>query len=113
MMDIHAQAGLQCAACHFSQDAHGNGFIYGEVANAIEIGCRDCHGTVREFANLRTSGPAAMSTPTGTTRRRRRSAPATQERATSARRHSDLMVMICWIQSENSRGGGSWPAMSV
>jgi LVIVD repeat len=59
MMDIHAERGLQCADCHFSQDAHGNGFIYGEVANAIEIGCRDCHGGVRDYANLRTSGPAA------------------------------------------------------
>ncbi|MEA3045996.1 MAG: hypothetical protein QOJ53_328 [Sphingomonadales bacterium] len=59
MMDIHAEVGLQCADCHFGQDAHGNGFIYGEVANAIEIGCRDCHGTSREYANLRTSGPAA------------------------------------------------------
>src|SRR5205085_9182411 len=59
MMDIHAEVGLQCADCHFSQDAHGNGFIYGEVANAIEIGCRDCHGTSRDMANLRTSGPAA------------------------------------------------------
>ena len=59
MMDIHAEKGLQCADCHFSQDAHGNGFIYGEVANAIEIGCRDCHGSVRDYANLRTSGPAA------------------------------------------------------
>ncbi|HEV2817358.1 MAG TPA: hypothetical protein VGW40_09095 [Allosphingosinicella sp.] len=59
LMDIHAERGLQCADCHFSQDAHGNGFIYGEVANAIEIGCRDCHGTARAYANLRTSGPAA------------------------------------------------------
>ncbi|HEY5711742.1 MAG TPA: hypothetical protein VIT38_07590 [Allosphingosinicella sp.] len=59
MMDIHAERGLQCADCHFAQDSHGNGFIYGEVANAVEIGCRDCHGSAREFANLRTSGPAA------------------------------------------------------
>jgi hypothetical protein len=59
MMDIHAELGMQCADCHFSQDAHGNGFIYGEVANAIEIGCRDCHGSARALANLRTSGPAA------------------------------------------------------
>jgi len=59
LMDIHAERGLQCADCHFGQDAHGNGFIYGEVANAIEIGCRDCHGTARAYANLRTSGPAA------------------------------------------------------
>ena len=59
MMDIHAERGMQCADCHFSRDSHGNGFIYGEVANAIEIGCKDCHGTAREYANLRTSGPAA------------------------------------------------------
>lgn len=64
MMDIHAERGLQCADCHFSRDAHGNGFIYGEVANAIEIGCRDCHGTAREYANLRTSNVAAP--PSGT-----------------------------------------------
>jgi len=59
MMDIHAERGLQCADCHFSRDAHGNGFLYGEVANAIEIGCRDCHGSAREYANLRTSNVAA------------------------------------------------------
>ncbi|RYG95472.1 MAG: hypothetical protein EON57_16605, partial [Alphaproteobacteria bacterium] len=59
MMDIHAEKGLQCADCHFSQDSHGNGLLYGEVANAVEIGCKDCHGTADEFPNLRTSGPAA------------------------------------------------------
>ncbi len=59
LMDIHAEKGLQCADCHFAQDAHGNGFIYGEVANAIEIGCKDCHGTVDALPSLRTSGPAA------------------------------------------------------
>ncbi|MGZ8311759.1 MAG: hypothetical protein ACXWUR_06800, partial [Allosphingosinicella sp.] len=60
----HNERGLQCADCHFSRDAHGNGFLYGEVANAVEIGCKDCHGTSREFANLRTSGP--MAPPRGT-----------------------------------------------
>ncbi|WP_085219528.1 hypothetical protein [Allosphingosinicella indica] len=59
MMDIHAEKGLQCADCHFAQDSHGNGFIYGEVANAIEIGCKDCHGTATAYPNLLTSGPAA------------------------------------------------------
>ncbi len=59
MMSIHAENGMQCADCHFSQDSHGNGLIYGEVANAIEIGCKDCHGTADAFPNLRTSGPAA------------------------------------------------------
>ncbi|WP_336957858.1 LVIVD repeat-containing protein [Sphingobium aquiterrae] len=59
MMDIHAEKGLQCADCHFAQDSHGNGYIYGEVANAIEIGCKDCHGTADAWPTLLTSGPAA------------------------------------------------------
>jgi hypothetical protein len=59
MMDIHAEKGLQCADCHFAQDSHGNGLIYGEVANAVEIGCKDCHGTASAYPTLLTSGPAA------------------------------------------------------
>ena len=64
MMDIHAEKGLQCADCHFAQDSHGNGYIYTEVANAVEIGCKDCHGTADDYPNLMTSGPAAR--PNGT-----------------------------------------------
>ncbi|WP_413246997.1 hypothetical protein [Sphingomonas sp. 1P06PA] len=59
MMDIHAEKGMQCADCHFAQDSHGNGLIYGEVANAVEIGCKDCHGTPDAMPTLLTSGPAA------------------------------------------------------
>jgi hypothetical protein len=59
MMDIHAEKGLQCADCHFAQDSHGNGLVYGEVANAVEIGCKDCHGTADNWPTLLTSGPAA------------------------------------------------------
>jgi hypothetical protein len=59
LRDIHAERGMQCADCHFAQDAHGNGFLYGEVAAAIEISCSDCHGTTRARTDLRTSGPAA------------------------------------------------------
>ena len=50
--------------CHFSQDSHGNGHLYGEVANAIEIECKDCHGTAQQYPDLKTSGPA--SPPGGT-----------------------------------------------
>ncbi|RZL46411.1 MAG: hypothetical protein EOP71_07685, partial [Variovorax sp.] len=49
LMDIHAEKGLQCADCHYAQDSHGNGLIYGEVANAVEIGCKDCHGTADDY----------------------------------------------------------------
>ena len=59
LMSIHAEVGMQCADCHYEQDSHGNGLIYGEVANAIEIGCKDCHGTPDAYPTLRTSGPAA------------------------------------------------------
>ncbi len=60
MYSIHAEVGMHCADCHFAQDSHGNGHIYGEVANAVEIDCIDCHGTADAYPTLRTSGPAAM-----------------------------------------------------
>ncbi len=59
MMSIHAEVGMQCGDCHFAQDGHGNGFIHGEVANAVEIGCKDCHGTADVYPSLRTSNLAA------------------------------------------------------
>jgi hypothetical protein len=59
MRDIHVDYGMQCVDCHFGQDVHGDGLIYGEVAQAVEIGCEDCHGTIQSKATLKTSGPAA------------------------------------------------------
>jgi hypothetical protein len=50
---------MQCNDCHFAQDNHGNGRIYGEPRAAVEIDCIDCHGTIRKKATLITSGPAA------------------------------------------------------
>jgi len=59
LRDIHLERGMHCADCHFSQDEHGNGQLYGEYGNNIEIECQDCHGTAASYTNLRTSGPAA------------------------------------------------------
>ena len=59
MASIHADVGMHCVDCHFAQDSHGNGWIVGEVANAVEIRCKDCHGTAERYPSLRTSGPAA------------------------------------------------------
>ncbi len=59
MSSIHLDVGMHCVDCHFSQDNHGNGHIYGEVANAVEIDCVDCHGTASSYPTLKTSGPAA------------------------------------------------------
>ena len=59
MSSIHLDKGMHCVDCLFAQDNHGNGHIYGEVANAVEIDCIDCHGTADKFPTLKTSGPAA------------------------------------------------------
>jgi hypothetical protein len=59
LSSIHLDKGMACVDCHFAQDAHGNGHIYGEVAAAIEVDCADCHGTATTYPTLTTSGPAA------------------------------------------------------
>jgi hypothetical protein len=64
LMDIHAERGMHCVDCHFKQDNHGDGKLYGEYPNAIEITCSDCHGTLRSrFAeDQKTTGPAGGRT---------------------------------------------------
>jgi hypothetical protein len=59
MSSVHVDVGMHCVDCHFSQDMHGDGHMYGEVAQAIEIECVDCHGNADEYPTLLTSGPAA------------------------------------------------------
>ncbi|QDT04452.1 LVIVD repeat protein [Rubripirellula lacrimiformis] len=73
LMDIHMEKGMHCTDCHYYQDSHGNGKLYGEVRAAIEIQCIDCHGTAEQSLvekieaqiqagqapRLPTSGPAA------------------------------------------------------
>ena len=63
MSSVHVDVGMQCVDCHFSQDAHSNGHIVGEVMAGVEIQCQDCHGTADEYPSLFTSGP--MASPTG------------------------------------------------
>jgi hypothetical protein len=59
LQDIHLEKGMHCSDCHFAQDAHGDGKLYGETRNAVEIDCIDCHGTIAAKATLRTSAAAA------------------------------------------------------
>jgi hypothetical protein len=61
LKDIHLEKGMHCIDCHFKQDAHGNGKLYGEVRAAVEITCVDCHGSIQDRATLKTTGPAAPS----------------------------------------------------
>jgi len=37
---------MHCVDCHFQQDVHGDGNLYGQVRAATEIQCIDCHGTI-------------------------------------------------------------------
>ncbi|HMD48669.1 MAG TPA: hypothetical protein VKG79_06215, partial [Bryobacteraceae bacterium] len=59
LRDIHLEKGMHCSDCHFEQDSHGNGNLYGETRNAVEIDCVDCHGSISHQATLRTSAAAA------------------------------------------------------
>ena len=59
LRDIHLDKGMHCVDCHFVQDNHSNGKIYGEYPNTIEIQCQDCHGSIATRAAASTSGPAA------------------------------------------------------
>lgn len=70
LQDIHAEKGMHCVDCHFRQDSHGNGVLYNEPRAAIEVGCIDCHGSMKAKANAITSGPAAAPPPAGQLRQR-------------------------------------------
>ncbi|MGD1095744.1 MAG: hypothetical protein ABSB35_27590 [Bryobacteraceae bacterium] len=59
LRDVHLDKGMHCADCHFAQDSHGDGHIYGETRNAVEIDCVDCHGSIDQKSTLRTSAAAA------------------------------------------------------
>jgi len=47
--DIHFQKGMLCQDCHTSNDMHGDGFLAGANAAAVEVECQDCHGTTKKY----------------------------------------------------------------
>ncbi|MDT8338587.1 MAG: multiheme c-type cytochrome [Sulfurimonas sp.] len=47
--DIHYQKGMLCQDCHTSNDLHGDGFLGGANAAAVEVECQDCHGTTKTY----------------------------------------------------------------
>ena len=61
LKDIHAEVGMHCVDCHFSQDMHGDTHLYSEYQASLQIQCQDCHGTAFDLATLRYSGPAAQA----------------------------------------------------
>ncbi|QQR81759.1 MAG: hypothetical protein IPJ69_06590 [Deltaproteobacteria bacterium] len=58
LKDIHLEKGMHCVDCHFAQDVHGNGKLYGAYQDEVTVTCVDCHGNVRERAQLKATGPA-------------------------------------------------------
>jgi hypothetical protein len=58
LKDIHLEKGMQCIDCHGVGDAHGggDGKLYAQMRDVIEIRCWDCHGTPAKRATLVTSG---------------------------------------------------------
>jgi hypothetical protein len=84
--DIHLEKGMHCVDCHFRQDVHGDGNLYNEPRAAIEISCEDCHGSIRQRANLFTSGPAAaVATGTAAERRKTQNQPLSGQDLTRIR----------------------------
>jgi len=102
LKDIHLEKGMHCTDCHFERDSHGNGNLYGETRNAVEIDCVDCHGTVKGRANLRTSAAAA---PAGGTDL------ALQRTASGQRRFYQENGKI--YQRSNMEPGKSWEVVQV
>ncbi len=58
LKDVHLARGMHCVDCHFLNDVHGNGNLYGEPRAATAIECIDCHGTVSQRPTLVTTGNA-------------------------------------------------------
>lgn len=102
LQDIHLERGMHCVDCHFSQDVHGDGNLYGEYGDAIEIECSDCHGTVAAYTDLVTSGPAA---PAGGTRLDLATTPWGERRF---RWRGDTLYQRSMLEA-----GREWPVVQV
>ncbi|HUE82995.1 MAG TPA: hypothetical protein VMM84_12850 [Pyrinomonadaceae bacterium] len=97
--DIHLEKGMHCVDCHFRQDAHGDGNLYNEPRAAIEISCVDCHGTLRERANLFTSGPGAAPVTGGiANRRKERGQPLVGRELTAMRVRDETGARVALFQ---------------
>ena len=59
--DIHFERGMHCIDCLTRHDVHGDGHIYSDTLNQIEIRCEDCHGSLQEDSQLKTSRGVALS----------------------------------------------------
>jgi hypothetical protein len=47
--DIHKEYGMDCIDCHTSRDMMGDGYLYENMFQQLEVTCEDCHGTENEL----------------------------------------------------------------
>ena len=47
--DIHKEYGMDCIDCHTSRDMMGDGYLYENMFQQLEVTCEDCHGTETEL----------------------------------------------------------------
>jgi len=118
LKDIHLERGMHCVDCHFEQDVHGDGHLYGNSRAAVEITCEDCHGTISYPTTLLTSGPAApaggrdlsrLRTPSGRRRFVRRGAKVFQRSSLEAGKEWEVPQ----IADGKRRNPKSWLAKTL
>ena len=51
--DVHHKAGMQCIDCHISQEIMGDGKTHQRQADALKVGCSDCHTTAKSQSNTK------------------------------------------------------------
>jgi hypothetical protein len=61
LADIHLEKGMHCIDCHFAQDVHGNGKLYGETRNASRDRLPGLPWNDLAEGALKTSGPASAN----------------------------------------------------
>jgi len=52
--DVHYERGMSCIDCHTLKGHHGDGYLYEEKVNAVEIRCVTCHGTMDKAPDIKT-----------------------------------------------------------
>jgi len=123
LQDIHNEYGMQCADCHFEGDSHGNGNLYGEVRNAIQVRCEDCHGTYTRYTDFVATGNAGWQdgkrinltrsdqtkkTPFGNRFRQRRKAGGIVEIEQQSTMKRDLKWPIPQLATIDNRHSKAW-----
>lgn len=50
--DVHYELGFTCVDCHSSKDTHGDGTLYTNMLDAVNVKCEDCHEPINTEAHI-------------------------------------------------------------